>query len=377
MKKVLILSIIIVLFIIVGCDYKVINNDLHNNIEQKSESHGRMYQLITLSDTNIRVFQGLIPEGWKSAIKSERIVNSSHPLKETVTFTSPDSLAKLKIISQTSFVDNKKYEEGVNYDYFTTYLHYMEAKDYIDYYMNEYYPNSKYVGDEEIKNETLEQLKLYSNMLLEQGQKDAQKLNESTRQITTSVSDAGISSSIKKYDNGQNKILVSISTLALKTCLTSSILSQLSSESITWIIPYMIIFEAENEDAYNKYYDDYKFIVTNSSFTVDYYALVEYMSSAITNTYTSYYAAKSQAGLDAMNEYIDSNYSSTSSKSTNEKVMEMWDDVIKEQDKYTLEDGSTIKTSIYNETVAQNGNEIYIGDKSGIPNGFTELSKGY
>ena len=78
-----------------------------------------------------------------------------------------------------------------------------------------------------------------------------------------------------------------------------------------------------------------------------------------------------------MNDYIDSNYTSTSSQSTNDKVMEMWDDVIKEVDKYELEDGTTLKTSIHNETVAQNGNEIYIGSKAGIPIGFEEVHKGY
>ena len=55
----------------------------------------------------------------------------------------------------------------------------------------------------------------------------------------------------------------------------------------------------------------------------------------------------------------------------------MWSDVIKEQDNYILEDGTSVKTSIMNDTLAQNGNEIYIGSKAGIPIGFNEVSKGY
>ena len=163
----------------------------------------------------------------------------------------------------------------------------------------------------------------------------------------------------------------------ISTNLTSNISSLLNSRAIQWYMPYVIIYEAKDKDTFDKYYDDYNFIRTNASFTKDYYAMIEYVSSAITNAYTSYYASKSQAALDATNSYIDSNYSSESSSSTQDKVREMWDDVIKEQDKYTLEDGTTIKTSIHNDTVAQNGNEIYIGSKAGIPEGFNEVHKGY
>ena len=81
-----------------------------------------------------------------------------------------------------------------------------------------------------------------------------------------------------------------------------------ASKSRAWDIPYSIIYYADDKEAFDEYYEDYNFIVANSSFTTDFYAMVEYVSSAIVNSYSSYYAAKSQAGLDAMNNYIDSNY---------------------------------------------------------------------
>ena len=149
----------------------------------------------------------------------------------------------------------------------------------------------------------------------------------------------------------------------------------LDSKATQWYMPYVIIYEADTKEDFDKYYDDYNFIIANSNFTKDYYAMIEYVSSAIVNSYMSYYAAKAQAALDATNSYIESNYSSTSSSSTNDKVMEMWDDYINDVDAYKTEDGSVIKTSMFNETVAQNGDEIYIGNKAGIPLGFNELSK--
>ena len=181
----------------------------------------------------------------------------------------------------------------------------------------------------------------------------------------------------KEYELGLNYIEAQTAIASITTNLESSLSSLLNSSATQWTIPYLIIYEGETKEEYDKYYDVYNFIVANASFTKDYYQLVEYVSSKIVNMYTSMYAAKSKAALDATNEYIDSNYSSTSASSTNDKVMEMWDDVINEVDKYTLEDGTTLKTSIMNDTVAQNGNEIYIGSKAGIPYGFDEVKKGY
>ena len=145
-----------------------------------------------------------------------------------------------------------------------------------------------------------------------------------------------------------------------------------------WEIPYSIVYYAEDKESFDKYYDDYNFIVANSHFTTDYYAMIEYVSSKIAEIKSAEAAAKSQASLDAMNSYIDSNYSSTSSEATNEKVMGMWDDYINEVDEYNTLDGGTIKTSMYNDIVAQDGDKFFVGSStSDIPYGYTELSKSY
>lgn len=243
--------------------------------------------------------------------------------------------------------------------------------------MSKIYPGSTFVKNNEIDSNLLEKLKIFHKDRLALANQDANTIGASQYGVTITIGDEGCTTSKKEYKNGYSMYEASTSVLAISTNLTSSLSSILNSKATVWYMPYLIVYEANSNEDYEKYYDDYNFIVANSTFTKDYYAMIEYVSSAITNAYTSYYAAKSKAGLDAMNEYIDSNYSSNSSASTQDKVREMWDDVIKEQDKYTLEDGTSIKTSIHNDTVAQNGNEIYIGDKAGIPMGFNELSKSY
>ena len=364
----IVLIIILSLFILSGCS---------NKINTKKSKQGTIYEKISLKDNNVTVFEGIVPKGWNYNIESKwDIVNSVTPGRETVYLSSPDLTASIKIISQESYTENKKYNEGENRDYYTTYLHYMNASDYLDYYMDKYYNNSKFLKNVDTDSKLLDQVKEYNNIIYQSGLKDANAINTQGK-IKVGVYLHESSASMKQYELGLNQMEASTAIAATKTTLENPLLPALNSESILWKIPYTIIYTGETKEAFDKYYDTYKFIVANSNFTKDYYAMVEYVSSAITNAYTSYYTEKSKAGLQAWNNYVDSNYSSTSASSTNDKVMEMWDDVIKEVDSYRLEDGTQIKTSIYNETVAQNGNEIYIGDKSGIPNGFQIVDKSY
>ena len=372
MRKVFL--IIITLLFITGCGFRIGNN------KKSIKGKGEIYYRVSLKDTvnNVNAFETLLPEGWNYYIESRwDIVSSSVPGLEAVTLSSPDGRAAIYIRSQEGYVENKKYNEGINMDYYTTYLHYMDASSYLDYFVNQKFNGISHLKDVPIDEDLFNQLKSFNSIKLEMAKKDAEILSNVTPSVSISVSDGGVSSSKKQYKYGDNIVEVSSSISALKTNLYSTLSPLLNSEAIDWVIPYTIVFQAEDENAFNEYYDLYNFIIANSHFTVDYYAMIEYVSSKIVNLYTSIYAEKAKAALQATNDYIDSHYSSTSSQSTNDKVMEMWDDCIKEVDKYQLEDGSYLKTSIHNDVVAQNGDEIYIGDKAGIPIGFNVLDKAY
>lgn len=380
-KVILVIFILLILLtLITGLLIFMFFNNSNNNIINNpniSSNKGKIYEQLSLDDKGINMFNSIVPKGWTAEIYSQDMVNSSYPFVETVVIENPDKTAKITILSQHSYTENNKYNEGENKDYYTTYLHAMDADTYSDYFMQRIYNGATFVKNNEIDNKLLEELETLHSDRLTLANQDANTIGASQYGVTITIGDEGCTTSKREYKNGYTTYETSTSVLAVSTNLTSSLSRMLDSKAIQWYMPYLIVYEANSNEEYEKYYDDYNFIVANSTFTKDYYAMVEYVSSAITNAYTSYYAAKSKAGLDAMNDYIDSNYSSNSSASTQDKVREMWDDVIKEQDKYTLEDGSSIKTSIHNDTVAQNGNEIYVGDKAGIPFGFNELSKSY
>ena len=101
MKKIIsFLIIMLSILLITGCESKVNNN-------------GKTYQIISLKDGNVDVFKSIIPKGWNYNIESRwDVVSSVTPGKEVITLSSPDLSATIKIISQESFVENKKYKEG-------------------------------------------------------------------------------------------------------------------------------------------------------------------------------------------------------------------------------------------------------------------------
>lgn len=375
MKKKIVFSLLIILmmFSLTGC-MRLFNNRFGRS---NNGNGGRLYQRVSLMDKGVDMFDCILPSGWTATISSENVMNSVHPFVETVVITNPDKTAKITILSQHSYTDNSRFQEGQNMEYYTTYLHQMDASTYMDYFMSKIYPGATYVKDIDVDSKIIEQLKTLHELKLNMAYNDVNTLNPSAYNLDITIGDEGYTSTKREYQNGDTYYEASTSVSAISTNLVSGLSSLLNSRAVQWYMPYVVIYEAIDKDSYDTYYDDYNFIMANATFTEDYYAMVEYVSSAIVNVYTSYYAEKSKAALDATNSYIDSNYSSDSSASTQDKVREMWDDVIKEEDKYTLEDGSTIKTSIHNDTVAQNGNEIYIGSKGGIPYGFTELEKGY
>ena len=380
-KKYLLFSLLLITLLLTGCKFRLKLPFVHSSGEgpyEISEGEGQIYNLVTLYDGGIPAFNSIIPKGWTSSISSNwKIVNSSIPGVATVTINSPDNMARITIISRHSYVENSKFKEGINQDYYTTYLHKMNASQYISYYINNYYSGYQLDRAVDVPEDTVKMLNSYNTLKVELAKKDAELLQASQYGVNISVRNAGVTVAKEIYQNGDYYLEASTGVCNVSTILKNNLSSLLDSTATTWEMPYLIIYEAASEEAFDEYYDTYNFIIANSSFTTKFYGKVEYVSSVIVNYYTSIYAERAKAALQATNDYINKNYTSTSSQSTNDKVMEMWDDVINEVDKYKLEDGSYIKTSIYNETVAQNGNEIYIGSKAGIPLGFNEVSKTY
>ena len=346
-----------------------------NKEKSSKKSEGKMYNLLKLYDQNagVNVFDAFLPQGWQAQAQGNwQVVSPDFPGTESITIVSPDGKAAIYIDSIQQFGDSNTQAEGVNLEYYTTYLHYMDADTFVQYYMDTAHPGSTLIKDFEDDPDILSNANQLNQLFIQKLKNTASQFSGMGYGFDIVAINPTMSKRQYKVDNGY------LEGTAVVIGQTNTISSSFYSQTTTyWDIPYSIVYFAQDKESFDKYYDDYNTIIANSSYTNDFYAMIEYVASCIANVVTGQAAAKSQASLDAMNSYIDSNYSSTSSASTNEKVMEMWDDVINEVDKYQTLDGSSIKTSIHNDVVAQSGDSFYVGTKAGIPEGYTELEKGY
>lgn len=353
------------------------NETTSNKTETKNNVQGKYYNMVSLVDTyaNVVVFKGLLPSGWTAMVSSNyQVISPDYPVLESVSITSPDGKANIYIDSQQQYCESSSMGEGASLEYYTTYLHYMTADEFVQYFMDYAYPGATLTKTLQNDTDILDQARQFQKIKAQNSRNNMATITGNA--YTYNITEGQVTMSKKQYKTSTNSYIEG-------SCVIVPFTSTLGSQYYTltntyWEIPYSIVYEAADKASFDKYYDDYNFIIANSQFTQDCYALVEYVSSCIANVKSAEAAAKSKASLDAMNSYIESNYSSTSSASTNEKVMQMWDDYINEVDSYNTLDGGTIKTSMYNDIVAQNGDQFFIGSStSDIPYGFKELSKSY
>ena len=64
----------------------------------------------------------------------------------------------------------------------------------------------------------------------------------------------------------------------------------------------------------------------------------------------------------------------SSDMETQDLIMQAWDDYIKDQDTYSLSDGSTLHVPTSVDTVAQNGDSVYFGTTGSVPIGYDILT---
>jgi len=341
---------------------------------------GKYYNQVALRDQNsgADVFKTLLPDGWKASVTSNySCVAPDYPVLFSVSIQSPDGKALITIDSPQQFCESPTRSEGINISEYTTYLHYMTADQFVEYFMSQAYPNASLLKSLETDNTLLSELRSYQKMKADKTRQNMQQLFSGIQygNYSGSVTELEVTASKRQYQTQDGYLEGTCVVVPFSQTISST---YLSTTNTWWEIPYSMVYFAADKDTFDKYYDDYNFIIANSQFTVDAYTLIEYVANRIANVVTAEAAAKSQASLNAMNEYIDSNYSSTSAASTNEKVMQMWDDVINEVDTYNTTDGGQVKTSMYNDIVAQDGDKFFVGSStSDIPIGYTQLQKAY
>ncbi|MBR6898284.1 MAG: hypothetical protein IKN24_08965 [Lachnospiraceae bacterium] len=347
---------------------------------------GQIYVKKTVRDTvvDIPAFTTIIPDGWEMTIMSNwQMIDNTYPGRELVQIADPDGTVRISIVSPQSYlwIYNDSFgmpsqNAGADLSYYTTFYPYMNAGDALEALLDsngfDTRTMKKEVDDGE---QAVKAADAAAQRLADINADGMRQMGVESYGKSYSIVGKYADYSKRQYTyNGGEYFEASTITYGF-----SGRLSGITTNTTTgWIIPYFIVYGAKDKATFDKYYDIAGTIIENSSFSPEFFYLNAAYASAILEQIAKIQAIRSQAQLDAVNESLMDDYSSDTNadaRSTSEKVMEMWDDYINDVDAYVSEDGSVVKTSIYNEVMAQDGDYYYAGDKSGIPDGYTQLDK--
>lgn len=338
---------------------------------------GTYYTRMELADyqVNAPLFSAFLPEGWTAQLYSKwDVVSVGAPGFVEVTLASPDGTAVITIDSCQAFTQAPSGFVGEDYATYSTYMNYLDAGAFIDTYMAQAYGGqAQLVRELSPDADAIAQLRQYNDLLVAAAnQAGAEMTAGGTIGNTSSVTEAyDATICTRQYRIGSQYMEASCADAAQLQTITGPALTE---QYLHWRVPYSITYIASDEQAFDAYYDDYCMIIANSYFTPQYYAAEDYVASSITAAAMDAKAAASSA----TGSFSTSGYTSEYGDSANEKIINMWDDVINEVDSYQTLDGGTVKVSMYDDVVAQSGNEIFVGSAtSDIPSGFTELQRSY
>ncbi len=324
-------------------------------------NQGKVYQRIGLIDQQIGAvaFEGIIPEGWTAETHGNWGLINPMPGQEITVFTSPDGKASVQIASEQTYEQASDRGYGADLSDFITFAPYMNASSYIDF------SNAEFLRDMEIPTAHQQAIDNYTQQFYSGGINTARAYSRyvitpmgaegtvARRQYRIGNGYAEYGCAVSAYQYGYTKVFLNIT-------------------ETWWNVVNTVSFTATDREAFDKYYSDYEMIVANGYFTGAFYSANAYVIKQIMNMVINY--RTEQAIAEAAGSYSSSGTQITSSDmDTQDKVMQAWDDYIKDEDRYTTTDGNTVITSMFNETVAQDGNNFYVGSRTGIPYGYTEL----
>ncbi|MBQ3644041.1 MAG: hypothetical protein II961_05545 [Candidatus Riflebacteria bacterium] len=347
------------------------------------------YQTITDNIVKIPAADIMVPKGFKAQITSQwDRLDGNFPGHEVIGIENTDNTVGIYIFTNESYYQfqnrnnfgiSMPQQQGPDYERRITIMNYMDSSSVLEVFLNNLgFNNRKQIKSLPVDENKLQTLK---TNLLKTAQIEVQKIHQmnvmARTDMRTTLNDVRVDMAKKQYSVGYGKIEASTCVGAITTTIANNMIANVTT---SWEISYFILFRANSSELFDKYYSTYQTVISNARIRPEFYYLNMKLKQMNEERVAKIGAVRAKVSLEAQREQIMGTYSSSTNGeavSTSEKVMNMWDDVIKEVDEYTTLDGRKLKTSMYNETVAQDGDTFYIGKKTGVPNGFKELSKSY
>ena len=350
-----------------------------------------LYTYQTLNDTmiNIPVADIMVPKGFTAQVTSQwDRLDGSFPGHEVIGLQNADNSVGIYIFTNESYYQfqnrnamgfNMPPKQGPDYERRITLMNYMDSSAVIEVFLNNLgFNNRKLIKNLPSDNNKIQQIK---NDLLKQAQIDLQKIQQMNQMARTgmqaSLNGVDVNMSKKQYSVGSGNIEASSCVRTVTNSIGNNTIVTITTY---WEIMYFVVYRANSKELFDKYYNTYKTVIGNSRIRPEFYFVNMKLKQMNEERVAKIGAVRAQISLEEQRKMIAQNNPSLTNpeaESVSDKVMNMWDDVITERDEYKTLDGRKLKTSMYNETVAQDGDTFYIGNKTGVPSGFKELSKSY
>ncbi len=332
------------------------------------QTEGSLYRQIGLVDqyAGVVAYQGLLPEGWTVEMTSTWGLINPYPGAESVQFVSPDGKAVVTVDSPLIFEEGSDRGYGADISNFVTLKPYMTASVFIDTFIQNSFPSYELIADLEITAEQQADIDAFTEVYATNGINTA--IENSRYQITGYGAEGTLAR--RQFQVGTGCCECSCAISAYQYTYTKVMLSVTE----TWSqILRSISYIAEDRESFDKYYSDYEVIVANGYFTAAFFSAATYVARQIFNTMIEYRTEERIRELAG--DYSKSGTPvSSSDMETQERVMQAWDEYIKDENSYALGDGSTLHVPTSVDTVAQNGDSLYFGTPRSVPIGYDILT---
>ena len=325
---------------------------------------GGYYRMRTLYEPTygIKTANVLVPEDWTASVSVDwGLCSSMYPAIAFITIESPDNDAKIEISSPFAYLQmaykGSWVPEGTYIDLYNVFLNYRNAHDYNNYLLGTLGYKGTILNTQGPDRATQRALDQEAHTLL--------SVLSSTTGISA-ISSEGSSEKTTYFITSGDAYEVDISSAVVMAHT-----GNWQFEQYQWIVPYCAAFTAYTEEAYSKYAGIFDNVVSNSSFSNEFTYVVQRNAHYINEMINQYLMDRVYAPSSGDIRSWDREYTETEQ----DKWVNEWCDVIKEQDEYMTTDGNALKVPTKYDAVYQNKDMIYMGPEADLGVDWTQLNK--
>ena len=318
------------------------------------------HEVIYDQQTGIPVANILLPKGWRASLSMDwSFMSTDSPGVATLTLDSPDSLARITLVSNRAFCDmstgGMRYQEGYLSEIYNTNLYYRNAEDMCAYFTGGEQPSRSLSVSPAMVDLVEEAARVKLGRLENEG-------------IYGLGSEGTVARNLYESEYGVTDLCVFV--------VAAEVSTGQSIDTIFWNVPITFRLDTASWEAYEMYAPVFEAVAANSDFTGDFLfvnvsygaSIAQVISQGLTDQTMESLLSNSDSWLDT--------YQSSPEYDSDTWAKE-WSDVIYERNEYETLDGGTIKVDTAYDSVYQDGDSIYMGPDGLAPDGWTKLEETY